>query len=92
MHNVVSPNKNFKNKPNNKVNKNNKASSTNKTKNTNKKNNDKRSFKAKESKKQEPRKELQSKTKEPVIKEIVKEKKPKKDIPLRAKNDPRQKN
>ena len=85
-------NKNFKNKPNNKVNKNNKASSTNKTKNTNKKNNDKRNFKAKESKKQEPRKELQSKTKEPVIKEIVKEKKPKKDIPLRAKNDPRQKN
>ena len=85
-------NKNFKNKPNNKVNKNNKASSTNKTKNTNKKNNDKRSFKAKESKKQEPRKELQSKTKEPAIKEIVKEKKPKKDIPLRAKNDPRQKN
>jgi ribonuclease E len=86
------PNKNFKNKPNNKVNKNNKASSTNKNKNTNKKNNDKRSFKAKESKKQEPRKELQSKTKEPAIKEIVKEKKPKKDIPLRAKNDPRQKN
>ena len=85
-------NKNFKNKPNNKVNKNNKPSSTNKTKNTNKKNNDKRSFKAKESKKQEPRKELQSKTKEPAIKEIVKEKKPKKDIPLRAKNDPRQKN
>ena len=85
-------NKNLKNKPNNKVNKNNKASSTNKTKNTNKKNNDKRSFKAKESKKQEPRKELQSKTKEPAIKEIVKEKKPKKDIPLRAKNDPRQKN
>ena len=85
-------NKNFKNKPNNKVNKNNKASSTNKTKNTNKKNNDKRNFKAKESKKQEPRKELQSKTKEPAIKEIVKEKKPKKDIPLRAKNDPRQKN
>ena len=85
-------NKNFKNKPNNKVNKNNKASSTNKTKNTNKKNNDKRNFKAKESKKQEPKKELQSKTKEPVIKEIVKEKKPKKDIPLRAKNDPRQKN
>ena len=86
------PSKNFKNKPNNKVNKNNKASSTNKNKNTNKKNNDKRSFKAKESKKQEPRKELQSKTKEPAIKEIVKEKKPKKDIPLRAKNDPRQKN
>ena len=85
-------NKNFKEKPNNKVNKNNKTSSSNKTKNTNKKNNDKRSFKAKESKKQEPRKELQSKTKEPVIKEIVKEKKPKKDIPLRAKNDPRQKN
>ena len=85
-------NKNFKNKPNNKVNKNNKASSTNKNKNTNKKNNDKRSFKAKESKKQEPKKELQSKTKEPAIKEIVKEKKPKKDIPLRAKNDPRQKN
>ena len=85
-------NKNFKNKPNNKVNKNNKPSSTNKTKNTNQKNNDKRSFKAKESKKQEPRKELQSKTKEPAIKEIVKEKKPKKDIPLRAKNDPRQKN
>ena len=85
-------NKNFKNKPNNKVNKNNRVSSTNKTKNTTKKNNDKRSFKAKESKKQEPRKELQSKTKEPVIKEIVKEKKPKKDIPLRAKNDPRQKN
>ena len=85
-------NKNLKNKPNNKVNKNNKASSTNKTKNTNKKNNDKRSFKTKESKKQEPRKELQNKTKEPAIKEIVKEKKPKKDIPLRAKNDPRQKN
>ncbi len=85
-------NKNFKNKPNNKVNKNNKASSTNKTKNTNKKNNDKRSFKAKELKKQEPKKELQNKTKEPAIKEIVKEKKPKKDIPLRAKNDPRQKN
>ena len=85
-------NKNFKNKPNNKVNKNNKASSTNKTKNANKKNNDKRNLKAKESKKQEPKKELQNKTKEPVIKEIVKEKKPKKDIPLRAKNDPRQKN
>ena len=85
-------NKNFKNKPNNKVNKNNKASSTNKTKNTNKKNNDKRNLKAKESKKHEPKKELQSKTKEPAIKEIVKEKKPKKDIPLRAKNDPRQKN
>ena len=85
-------NKNFKNKPNNKINKNNKASSTNKTKNINKKNNDKRSFKSKESKKQEPKKELQNKTKEPAIKEIVKEKKPKKDIPLRAKNDPRQKN
>ena len=85
-------NKNFKNKPNNKVNKNNKASSSNKTKNTNKKNNDKRSFKSKESKKQEPKKELQNKTKEPAIKEIVKEKKPKKEIPLRAKNDPRQKN
>ena len=85
-------NKNFKNKPNNKVNKNNKASSTIKTKNTNKKNNDKRNLKAKESKKQEPKKELQIKTKEPAIKEIVKEKKPKKDIPLRAKNDPRQKN
>ena len=84
-------NKNFKNKPNNKVNKNNKASSTNKTINTSKKNNDKRNLKAKESKKQEPKKELQSKTKEPAIKEIVKEKKPKKDIPLRAKNDPRQK-
>ena len=85
-------NKNFKNKPSNKVNKNNKASSTNKTINTSKKNNDKRNLKAKESKKQEPKKELQSKTKEPAIKEIVKEKKPKKDIPLRAKNDPRQKN
>ena len=85
-------NKNFKNKPNNKVNKNSKASSTNKTKNTNKKNNDKRSFKTKESKIQVPKKELQNKTKEPAIKEIVKEKKPKKDIPLRAKNDPRQKN
>jgi len=85
-------NKNFKNKPNNKVNKNNKASSTNKTKNTNKKNNDKRSFKTKESKIQKPKKELQNKTKEPAIKEIVKEKKPKKDIPLRAKNDPRQRN
>ena len=85
-------NKNFKNKPNNKVNKNNKASSTNKTKNTSKKNNDKRSFKTKESKIQKPKKELQNKTKEPAIKEIVKEKKPKKDIPLRAKNDPRQKN
>ena len=85
-------NKNFKNKPNNKVNKNSKTSSTNKTKNTNKKNNDKRSFKTKESKIQVPRKELQNKTKEPAIKEIVKEKKPKKDIPLRAKNDPRQKN
>ena len=85
-------NKNFKNKPNNKVNKNNKASSTNKTINTNKKNNDKRNLKAKESKKHEPKKELQSKTKEPAIKEIAKEKKPKKDIPLRAKNDPRQKN
>ena len=84
-------NKNFKNKPNNKVNKNNKASSTIKTKNTNKKNNDKRNLKAKESKKQEPKKELQSKTKETALKEIVKEKKPKKDIPLRAKNDPRQK-
>ena len=36
--------------------------------------------------------ELKNKTKEPAIKEIVKEKKPKKDIPLRAKNDPRQKN
>ena len=85
-------NKNFKNKPNNKVNKNNKASSTNKTINTSKKNNDKRNLKAKESKKQEPKKELQSKTKETALKEIVKEKKPKKDIPLRAKNDPRQKN
>ena len=93
-------NRNFKNKPNNKINKNNKtlstknnkASSANKTKNTNKKNNDKRSFKAKEPQKQEPKKELQNKTKESAIKEIIKEKKPKKDIPLRAKNDPRQKN
>ncbi len=85
-------NKSFKNNPSNKLNKNNKASSTNKTKNTNKKNNDKRNFKSKESKKQGPKKELQNKTKEPAIKEIVKEKKPKKDIPLRAKNDPRQKN
>ena len=42
--------------------------------------------------KYKPKKELQNKTKEPAIKEIVKEKKPKKDIPLRAKNDPRQKN
>ena len=32
------------------------------------------------------------KIKEPVIKEIIKDKKPKKDIPTRAKNDPRQKN
>jgi hypothetical protein len=31
------------------------------------------------------------KKKEPAIKEIVREKKIKKDIPLRAKNDPRQK-
>ena len=86
-------NKNFKNKPNNKVNKNSKASSTNKPKNINhKKNNDKRNFKPKESKKLEPKKEFQNKTKEPAIKEIIKEKKPKKDIPLRAKNDPRQKN
>ena len=37
-----------------------------------------------------PKKEVQNKTKEPVMKEIVKDKKPKKDIPLRAKNDPRQ--
>ncbi len=85
-------NKNFKNKPNNKVNKNNNASSTNKTKNRNKKNNDKTSFKSRKSKKQEPKKELQNKTKGSAIKEIVKEKKPKKDIPLRATNDPRQKN
>ncbi|MDC3164536.1 Rne/Rng family ribonuclease [Gammaproteobacteria bacterium] len=86
-------NKNFKNKPNNKVNKNSKASSTNKPKNINhKKNNDKRNFKPKESKKLEPKKEFQNNTKEPAIKEIIKEKKPKKDIPLRAKNDPRQKN
>ena len=33
-----------------------------------------------------------NKVKKSAIKEIVKEKKPKKDIPLRAKNDPRQKN
>ena len=86
-------NKNFKNKPNNKVNKN-KASSTNKPKNiNNKKNNiNKRNFKPKDAKKQESKKELKNKTKEPVIKEILKEKKPKKDIPLRAKNDPRGKN
>ena len=31
------------------------------------------------------------KVKKSAIKEIVKEKKPKKNIPLRAKNDPRQK-
>ncbi len=32
------------------------------------------------------------KIKKPIIKEIIKDKKPKKDIPTRAKNDPRQKN
>ena len=32
------------------------------------------------------------KIKKPIIKEIIKDKKPKKDIPTRAKNDPRQMN
>jgi hypothetical protein len=52
----------------------------------------KETLKLKNQKNRNLKKELQSKTKEPAIKEIVKEKKPKKDIPLRAKNDPRQKN
>ena len=84
-------NKNFKNKPNN-VNKSNKASSNNKSKNiNNKKNIDKRKIKTKDLRKQKSNEEIQNKIKEPVMKEIIKEKKPKKDIPLRAKNDPRQK-
>ena len=84
-------NKNFKNKSNN-VNKSNKASSNNKSKNiNNKKNIDKRKIKTKDLRKQKSNEEIQNKIKEPVMKEIIKEKKPKKDIPLRAKNDPRQK-
>ena len=87
-------NKNFKKKQN-KVIKTNKSSPNKKPKNINKKNTSKINRKSKKLNLQESKKEVQNKknksVKEPVIKEIVKEIKPKKDIPVRAKNDPRQK-
>ena len=88
-------NKNFKKKPN-KVIRTNKSSPNKKPKNIkNKKNTSKINRKSKDLNLQESKKEVQNKNnkpvKEPVIKEIVKEIKPKKDIPVRAKNDPRQK-
>jgi len=94
--NKVNKNKNFNNKTN-KSDKNNKNTSNKKPKSTYvKKNPVNRKTKTKESNnnesiKHDSKKEIQNKTKEPVMKEIVKDKKPKKDIPLRAKNDPRQK-
>ena len=94
--NKVNKNKNFNNKTN-KSDKNNKSTSNKKPKSSYvKKNTVNKKTKTKESNKNESvkhdsKKEVQNKTKEPVMKEIVKDKKPKKDIPLRAKNDPRQK-
>ena len=95
--NKVNKNKNFNNKTN-KSDKNNKSTSNKKPKSPYvKKNTVNKKTKTKESNnynnesiKRDSKKEVQSKTKEPVMKEIVKDKKPKKDIPLRAKNDPRQ--
>ena len=94
--NKVNKNKNFNNKTN-KSDKNNKSTSNKKPKSSYvKKNPVNKKTKTKESNnnesiKHDSKKEVQNKTKEPVMKEIVKDKKPKKDIPLRAKNDPRQK-
>ena len=94
--NKVNKNKNFNNKTN-KSDKNNKGTSNKKPKSPYvKKNTVNKKTKTKESNKNESikhdsKKEVQNKTKEPVMKEIIKDKKPKKDIPLRAKNDPRQK-
>ena len=93
--NKVNKNKNFNNKTN-KSDKNNKSTSNKKSKSSYvKKNPVNKKTKTKESNnnesiKHDSKKEVQNKTKEPVMKEIVKDKKPKKDIPLRAKNDPRQ--
>ena len=93
--NKVNKNKNFNNKTN-KSDKNNKSTSNKKSKSSYvKKNPINKKTKTKESNnnesiKHDSKKEVQNKTKEPVMKEIVKDKKPKKDIPLRAKNDPRQ--
>ncbi len=93
--NKVNKNKNFNNKTN-KSDKNNKSTSNKKSKSSYvKKNPINKKTKTKESNnnesiKHDSNKEVQNKTKEPVMKEIVKDKKPKKDIPLRAKNDPRQ--
>ena len=93
--NKVNKNKNFNNKTN-KSDKNNKSTSNKKPKSPYvKKNTVNKKTKTKESNKNESvkhdsKKEVQNKTKEPVMKEIIKDKKPKKDIPLRAKNDPRQ--
>ena len=93
--NKVNKNKNFNNKTN-KSDKNNKSTSNKKSKSSYvKKNPVNKKTKSKESNnnesiKHDSKKEVQNKTKEPVMKEIVKDKKPKKDIPLRAKNDPRQ--
>jgi len=94
--NKVNKNKNFNNKTN-KSDKNNKSTSNKKPKSSYvKKNPVNKKTKTKESNnnesiKHDSKKDVQNKTKEPVMKEIVKDKKPKKDIPLRAKNDPRQK-
>ena len=94
--NKVNKNKNFNNKTN-KSDKNNKSTSNKKSKSSYvKKNPINKKTKTKESNnnesiKHDSKKDVQNKTKEPVMKEIVKDKKPKKDIPLRAKNDPRQK-
>ena len=93
--NKVNKNKNFNNKTN-KSDKNNKSTSNKKSKSSYvKKNPINKKTKTKESNnnesiKHDSKKDVQNKTKEPVMKEIVKDKKPKKDIPLRAKNDPRQ--
>ena len=93
--NKVNKNKNFNNKTN-RSDKNNKSTSNKKSKSSYvKKNPVNKKTKTKESNnnesiKHDSKKDVQNKTKEPVMKEIVKDKKPKKDIPLRAKNDPRQ--
>ena len=92
------PFKNNKNNKNNKKRYQNKNIKDSKSKKTiNKKNPNKNIVKPNKANKKKvipkdtPADNLQNKNKSP-IKEIVKEKKVKKDIPLRAKNDPRQKN
>ena len=70
-----------------------KSKSSDKVKNNNNQNKEKTNIKndSKPNKHKNINNINKNKVKKSVIKEIVKEKKPKKDIPLRAKNDPRQK-